>query len=173
MLRGLISVLQTLVLVMVFTATQAETSSLQKNSALPGHAAISKTRIVIKTGERQLYFYDSKNRVRKFKIAVGRLGMKWAGETTVTRKVLRPTWKPPQIVRKDKPHLPKVVPPGPNNPLGAAVLVLGNGTYGIHGTNRASSIGTAASYGCFRMHNKDILALYKEVRVGTKVIVMP
>lgn len=173
MLRRLISVLQATALVLFLNATLAESSSRQSIATPNNRQAISATRIVIKTGERQLYFYDSKNRVRKFKIAVGRAGMSWSGETTVTRKILRPSWRPPQIVRKDKPNLPKVVPPGPSNPLGAAVLVLGNGTYGIHGTNRVSSIGTAASYGCFRMHNEDVLVLYREVRIGTKVIVLP
>ena len=59
----------------------------------------------------------------------------------------------------------------PNNPLGVAVLVLGNGTYGIHGTNRPEKIGTSTSYGIFRMYNSDNLALFNQVRIGAVVYV--
>jgi lipoprotein-anchoring transpeptidase ErfK/SrfK len=130
-------------------------------------------RIVIKTSEHALYFYDSANRVQRFSIAVGRQGRKWSGVTAVSRKVLAPRWKPPPAVRKDNPKLPKIVGPGPNNPLGVAVLVLGDGTYGIHGNNNPAKIGTDASYGCIRMYNSDILYLYMKVDIGTKVTVIP
>ena len=45
------------------------------------------------------------------------------------------------------------------------------GRYGIHGTNRPGSIGSMASAGCFRMHNRDVEELYDIVPSGTKVIV--
>ena len=52
--------------------------------------------------------------------------------------------------------------------MGAAALTLsGGGEYAIHGTNRPGSIGNFASYGCIRMHNKDILDLFSRVNVGT------
>ena len=94
-------------------------------------------------------------------------------DTFVARKVLAPKWAPPPIIRKENPNLPPLVNPGPNNPLGAAVLVLGDGNYGIHGTNKESSIGKDVSYGCIRMFNKDILNLFQEVEIGTPVTVLP
>ncbi len=45
------------------------------------------------------------------------------------------------------------------------------GKFGIHGTNKPSSIGTSASHGCFRMHNRDVEKLYGMVPSGTRVIV--
>ena len=45
------------------------------------------------------------------------------------------------------------------------------GKYGIHGTNRPSSIGHRASHGCFRMRNKDVEELYEIVPYKTKVYV--
>ncbi|MEM1483458.1 L,D-transpeptidase family protein [Oscillospiraceae bacterium PP1C4] len=45
------------------------------------------------------------------------------------------------------------------------------GTYGIHGTIRAQSIGRAASHGCIRMFNKDIKELYNIVPLDTLVII--
>jgi lipoprotein-anchoring transpeptidase ErfK/SrfK len=59
------------------------------------------------------------------------------------------------------------------NPLGARAMYLyknGRDTmYRIHGTTQPFSIGKAASSGCFRMINQDVIDLYD--RVGTKVAV--
>jgi hypothetical protein len=54
--------------------------------------------------------------------------------------------------------------------LGPVKLMLGDG-YLIHGTHRYNegSIGTAASHGCIRMNNEDVLILRDLVRVGTPV----
>ncbi|HEY7763866.1 MAG TPA: L,D-transpeptidase [Aestuariivirgaceae bacterium] len=126
----------------------------------------------MRTKERRLYYVLSGDKALRFTVAVGRSGRQWQGRTRVSRKMRNPSWSPPAQIRKDKPHLPKIVPPGPSNPLGAAVFILGNGTYGIHGTNNDSSIGKEASYGCIRMRNADILSLYGRVSVGTPVYVL-
>jgi lipoprotein-anchoring transpeptidase ErfK/SrfK len=128
--------------------------------------------IVIRTKERRLYYVVSGEKALRYSVAVGRPGRQWQGRTRVSRKMRNPVWAPPAAVRKDKPHLPKLVPPGPANPLGAAVFILGNGTYGIHGTNNSRSIGREASYGCIRMQNADILSLYSKVAIGTPVYVV-
>jgi lipoprotein-anchoring transpeptidase ErfK/SrfK len=64
----------------------------------------------------------------------------------------------------------------PENPLGARALYLfnrrGDTQYRIHGTNAPSSIGTAASSGCIRMLNHEVIELYERTRIGTKVIVL-
>jgi len=127
--------------------------------------------IVIKTKERKLLYVEGRNKVATYSIAVGKAGREWTGKTSISRKVLNPAWAPPPLIRKTNPKLPAIIRPGPTNPLGVAVLVLGDGTYGIHGTNRPETIGTNASFGCFRMHNSDILALFKRVRIGTAVYV--
>lgn len=43
--------------------------------------------------------------------------------------------------------------------------------YGIHGTNVQSSVGKAASHGCFRMRKEDVEELYTLVQVGDNVTV--
>jgi len=43
------------------------------------------------------------------------------------------------------------------------------GGYGIHGTDNPSSIGKAASHGCVRMYNEDVIDLYNRVELGTPV----
>jgi lipoprotein-anchoring transpeptidase ErfK/SrfK len=127
--------------------------------------------IVIKTRERKLLYVEGRNDIVTYSIAVGKAGRKWSGTTIISRKVLNPAWAPPPLIRKSNRKLPALIKPGPKNPLGVAVLVLGDGTYGIHGTNRDETIGTDASFGCFRMHNSDILALFKRVKIGTVVYV--
>lgn len=44
---------------------------------------------------------------------------------------------------------------------------------GIHGTHAPESIGTRATEGCIRLKNCDLDSLYKMVRVGTKVTILP
>ena len=46
------------------------------------------------------------------------------------------------------------------------------GIYGIHGTNKPYSIGSAASHGCFRMHNRAVEQLYPWIKIGTPVKVI-
>jgi lipoprotein-anchoring transpeptidase ErfK/SrfK len=65
----------------------------------------------------------------------------------------------------------QTIPPGdPRNPLKAAFIALGGGV-GFHGTANLASIGTAASHGCIRMTVPDVLSLYRNVPVGTPVLV--
>jgi lipoprotein-anchoring transpeptidase ErfK/SrfK len=45
----------------------------------------------------------------------------------------------------------------------------GDGIIGIHGTNRPSSIGQAASLGCIRLPNDVITRLHELVAIGTPV----
>ena len=42
----------------------------------------------------------------------------------------------------------------------------------IHGTSEEGRLGTPASHGCIRMGNKDIIDLYKKVKVGTLVLIL-
>jgi lipoprotein-anchoring transpeptidase ErfK/SrfK len=159
------SLLLSLALIVVVPSHDVQASEAVQFNGYPAGS------IVVRTKERKLYFVISRHKALRYLVAVGRQGRQWQGATRISRKVRNPSWAPPAAVRKDKPYLPKVVPPGKANPLGAAVLILGGGTYGIHGTNNASSIGKEASYGCIRMRNSDILSLYSKVRVGTKVYV--
>jgi len=128
--------------------------------------------IVVKTGERSLYYVLDEQRALRFPVGVGRSGKTWTGNAQVEGKFMRPAWAPPQEIRHDHPSLPEVIPGGAaNNPMGEAALTLRGGEYAIHGTNRPQSIGGFVSYGCIRMYNRDIVELYRLVAVGTPVIV--
>jgi lipoprotein-anchoring transpeptidase ErfK/SrfK len=131
--------------------------------------------IVIRTGERRLYLVTAPGEALRYTIAVGKAGKQWRGVKYVEELAVEPAWAPPASVKRDNPRIPDYIPGGsPRNPMGARVIGLGpGGQYAIHGTNMPGTIGTAASYGCFRMHNRDVIDLYARVRLGTPVIVMP
>jgi lipoprotein-anchoring transpeptidase ErfK/SrfK len=126
--------------------------------------------IEVHTTERVLYFIDESGKTVRYRVGVGRMGQQWFGRTKVVDKRLRPAWTPPAVIRGKKAAW--VAPPGaPNNPMGAAALVLADHELAIHGTNDPSSIGGYVSWGCIRMHNRDIMDLYSRVNVGTPVVI--
>ena len=128
--------------------------------------------IVIVTSSRRLYLIKGNNTALEYVIAVGREGFAWTGEQKISRIVSWPTWTPPPAMRKRMPHLPEFMDGGPNNPLGAIAVYLGDTQYRIHGTNDPKSIGKAESSGCFRMHNENALNLAAQVKIGTLVRVI-
>ena len=128
--------------------------------------------IVVKTGERQLYFVIDERRALRFPVGVGRAGKAWTGQAHVEGKYVEPVWAPPEEILREHPNLPRLIPGGDqNNPMGAAALTLRGGEYAIHGTNNPDSIGGFVSYGCIRMYNRDIRELYRMVDIGTPVVV--
>lgn len=128
--------------------------------------------IVIKTGQRRLYYVLSDGKALSYPVGVGRAGKQWTGVSYIASMHLRPAWSPPAEIRRDRPGIPEVIPAGsPRNPMGAAALVLGTDQYAIHGTNAPGSIGGFVSYGCIRMFNRDVMELYNRVSVGTRVVV--
>ncbi len=131
--------------------------------------------IVIRTNERRLYYVVAPGEAIRYTIAVGKAGKQWRGVKYVEEMQVDPAWSPPAEVKRDNPRLPDVIPGGsPRNPMGARVIGLGpGGEYAIHGTNMPRTVGTAASYGCFRMHNNDVIDLYARVQMGTPVVVLP
>jgi lipoprotein-anchoring transpeptidase ErfK/SrfK len=139
---------------------------------VPFRAAIEPGTILVRTQERRLYYVQGDGTAVRYPVAVGRRGKQWFGEARIDGKYVKPGWAPPADVKRDNPRLPDVIPGGaPNNPMGVRALTLDGGEYAIHGTNRPDSIGTFASYGCIRMHNRDIVDLYERVDVGTRVVV--
>jgi lipoprotein-anchoring transpeptidase ErfK/SrfK len=136
-----------------------------KESFMPGT-------IVVRTGERHLYYVTGYGQAIRYPVGVGRAGKQWAGTSYINGKYIRPDWSPPAAIRRDKPNLPKVIRGGsPGNPMGFAAMSLAGGEYAIHGTNQPGSIGRFVSYGCIRMYNEDIKDLYGRVGVGTRVVV--
>jgi len=127
--------------------------------------------VVVDTGERRLYYVIGDGRAIRYGIGVGRDGFTWRGVKSVSAKREWPSWTPPAQMLKRRPDLPRFMPGGPDNPLGARAMYLGSTLYRIHGSNEPETIGQAVSSGCFRMTNQDVIDLYNRVSVGAKVIV--
>lgn len=117
-------------------------------------------RIVVSVPDRKLAFIVDGEVVKVYDTAVGKPATPSpAGEFTVMHRIPHPTWyghKTP-------------VPPGKDNPLGTRWIGLSVKGYGIHGTNKPKSIGSAASKGCIRMRNQDVEELFEMVGVGDVV----
>ena len=127
--------------------------------------------IVIDSNERRLYFVMPDGKAMRYGVGVGRPGFDWAGTQTISRKQEWPTWTPPAQMLKRRPDLPRFMPGGPDNPMGARALYLGSTLYRIHGSNEPETIGQAVSSGCIRMLNEDVIDLYERAKVGTRVVV--
>ena len=96
------------------------------------------------------------------------------GELKVVTKIPHPNYTyTPDFVPKGQKASKYVFPEGPNCPVGVAWMGLNLPGYGIHGTPRPESIGSAESHGCFRLSNWNAARLYAMVQPGTKVIVEP
>ena len=128
--------------------------------------------IVIDTPSKYLFLVQPGGRAIRYGIGVGRPGFTWAGVKTVSQKREWPDWRPPDEMLQRRPDLPRYMPGGPDNPLGARALYLGSTLYRIHGSNEPWTIGQQVSSGCIRMRNEDVIDLYGRVDLGTKVIVI-
>ena len=123
----------------------------------------------------RLYYYPKDGgRVRTWPIGIGRLEYETPlGKTSVVGKKVGPVWYPTDTIREEYAArgepLPRMVLPGPDNPLGSHAIYLGLPTYLIHGTNRPYSIGMRVSFGCVRLYPEDIVELYDLVAPGTPV----
>jgi lipoprotein-anchoring transpeptidase ErfK/SrfK len=127
--------------------------------------------VLISTRERRLYYVLGNGQAIQYGIGVGRIGFTWSGVKTVSMKREWPDWTPPPQMLRRRPDLPRYMPGGEDNPLGARAIYLGSSLYRIHGSNEPETIGQAVSSGCFRMTNDDVIDLYNRVRVGATVIV--
>jgi L,D-transpeptidase ErfK/SrfK len=137
--------------------------------------------IVVNIAEHRLYYYPKRrvhghHLVITYPVSIGKMDWKTPlGLTRVIQKIRNPTWYPPESVRlehlKNGDPLPKIVRPGPDNPLGAFAMRLAvkPGDYLIHGTNNPLAVGMPVTHGCIRMYPEDVAALFPTVPVGTPV----
>ena len=141
---------------------------------LPSEETDSKTRIdntylVIKLSQRRVFVYRDEQIRVSYPIAVGKTGWQTPiGRYNVLDMQRYPAW--------EHPWNGKVIPPGPDNPLGVRWIAFwtdGRNLIGFHGTPNEELVGQAVSHGCVRMRNQDILALYAMVKIGTLVSVEP
>ncbi|MGI9334586.1 MAG: L,D-transpeptidase family protein [Gammaproteobacteria bacterium] len=155
---------------------------IDKPVVIPGRHVLPqapRVGLVLNLAEMRVYYFPEpsageRSTVITHPVSIGRVDWKTPlGLTRISKKAHQPSWYPPESIRaehaaNDDP-LPKVVPPGPDNPLGEHALRLAIPGYLIHGTNKPFGIGMRVSHGCVRMYPEDIAGLFDIVPVGTKV----
>ncbi len=135
--------------------------------------------IVINRAEKRLYYFHNdpdsgQRKVTTYPVGIGKQGRETPlGSARVVAKLDNPTWYPTQGVIDDYAQhgrsLARVIPPGPDNPLGEHAIVLDLPGYLLHGTNRPDGVGMRVSQGCVRLYPEHIRELVAKVPLGTEV----
>lgn len=151
---------------------------LRQQVAYPEGAQYEPGTVVVDTPNRFLYVVQEGGTAMRYGIGVGRSGFSWSGDAVIRDKQHWPKWHPPAEMIERKPDLEPYrdgMEPGLTNPLGARALYLyqnGKDTlFRLHGTPEWWTVGTAASSGCIRLMNQDIIDLYERVPMNAKVVV--
>jgi hypothetical protein len=129
------------------------------------------TLITINRSQFKLRLYKHLRLDKTYSIAIGQLGYSTpSGVYHIDDKTVDPTWYVPPNAAWAGSLAGQTIPPGPSNPLKARWMGFGGGR-GIHGTADDSSIGSAASHGCIRMHVSDVVDLYPRVPLNTPLYI--
>lgn len=135
---------------------------------LPGQVA----RIVVDKKESSVRAFDAEGELLAFYPATIGSGEMPTPTGSHTVKVVAPnpnyTYDPSRVSYGEG-KSKVVVPPGPNNPVGAVWIGLSRDTYGIHGTADPAKIGKTTSSGCVRLTNWDVRQLASGVKTGVVV----
>jgi len=127
------------------------------------------THLVLRLGERRVFVYAEDEVMTSFPVAIGTSRTPTpTGEFEIFQMVEDPVWQ--------SPWTGEVHEPGPDSALGLRWIgfaQMSNGIIGFHGTPTVSSIGRAASNGCVRLRNEDVLELFAHAEMGMMVVVEP
>ena len=127
--------------------------------------------IVIRRNSHRLYLYRGVRLVRALTVSTGRRSSPTPlGRFRIVTKARRPWWYPPASAWANS---AQSIPPGPGNPLGTRWMGISAPEVGIHGTPDAASVGYSRSHGCVRMYRREAEWLFRRVRIGTPVIIVP
>jgi lipoprotein-anchoring transpeptidase ErfK/SrfK len=120
----------------------------------------SKRQVLVSIPDRKMAVIENGFVIRTFAVSVGApVSPSPTGKFKIVNRLAAPTYY----------HAGVVIPPGGRNPLGPRWVGLNKRGYGIHGTNAPGSVGRAASHGCIRLRNRDIVQFAKLVNVGDSV----
>jgi lipoprotein-anchoring transpeptidase ErfK/SrfK len=112
----------------------------------------------IDISDRKLYVEQNGEVVKSYTVTVGTSAHPTPrGNFGIKHIVWNPRWVPP-----DEPWAKNKTAKGPGekgNPMGKVKLFFNEPDYYIHGTLTTSELGTAASHGCVRMRNSDVIDL--------------
>ncbi|MBB6307958.1 L,D-transpeptidase [Xanthobacter tagetidis] len=136
--------------------------------------------IIVDPSNYYVYRVEDAETATRYGANVGRSGFLWHGDAYVGRKGEWATWTPPKEMIQRQPEVAKYaggMPGGLENPLGARTLYLyQNGKYTlytIYASSDPESIGTGVTSGCVGLLSQDMIHLYDQTPVKTKVVVLP
>ena len=176
----------------VDAATLARANELRPDAKLtPGHvlridnrhivpAALGSVEIIVNIPQRMLFYRTADGGPVGYPVGVGRRD--WPTPTGMFEVAVlerHPTWNVPTSILAESRRKGRVqaavVPPGPNNPLGAYWIGLSRSGIGIHATNSPASLYGTVSHGCIRSHPDDIARLFAQLSVGStgRIIYQP
>lgn len=153
------------------TAAQALARGLVPEDSIRPTSATPTTRttagdasfaLTVDLSERMLYVTRGDEVVKEYPVAVGKSAHPTPrGEFNVNRIIWNPRWVPP-TARWARGKRPREAG-DPRNPMGRVKMFFRQPDYYIHGTNDEDSLGEAASHGCIRMRNDDVIELARMV----------
>jgi lipoprotein-anchoring transpeptidase ErfK/SrfK len=146
---------------------ETEAPKQAENAEAPRNVSIK-----IDTKTNMLNVFDAEKLIAAYPVTVGsQQTASPIGDWKVMRITKMPTF------RYDKEMLQHgkrsgnfyVLPPGPRNPVGVVWIALNKKGIGIHGTDKPDSIGRAASHGCIRLANWDVVRLATKIKPGDSI----
>ncbi|WP_293853809.1 L,D-transpeptidase [uncultured Alsobacter sp.] len=136
--------------------------------------------IIVDPGNYYVYRIEEDGMATRYGANVGRDGFRWSGDAYIGRKAEWPIWTPPAEMIKRQPEAAKYaggMAPGLDNPLGARTLYLYQNNrytlYTIYSTSDPETIGNGITSGCVGLLTQDMMHLYEQTPVKTKVVVLP
>jgi lipoprotein-anchoring transpeptidase ErfK/SrfK len=134
--------------------------------------------LLVRQHDRRVYLYDEGQIVRDWPAAIGTSDYPTpTGRFVVGRKRFEPTWTNPSPDDWGV-GAPAFIGPGPDNPLGPRAINWNrpsgrDSLIRFHGTPDEDTVGEAATHGCIRMYNTDVIELYDLVEVGSTIVSVP
>jgi murein L,D-transpeptidase YcbB/YkuD len=159
------------VLVMVTACAAGRTVQRPPQRAPQGN--VPDLRLMLNIPASRIDVYERGKRTHTYEVSAGSREFSTpAGKYRISQVTWNPWWHPPNSkwARDEKP-----TPPGPDNPMGRVKLNFASLLY-IHGTPFVDDLGTPASHGCIRMHDRDLIELtriihkYRTPRVPGRLI---
>ena len=130
--------------------------------------------VEVRSGSNMLEIYEGDQLVAAYPVTIGaRDNESPAGDWKVKGVALLPDYRHDESMLKEGKRSSdfKILPPGPNNPVGVTWVALDKDGIGLHGTDDPDSIGRASSHGCVRLANWDIVRILPKVKTGVAVTI--
>ena len=149
-----------------------EQPEAQNGNQGANQAATANVTIKIDTKANTLEVHEGEKLIAAYPVTVGSAQTASPiGEWKVRRITKMPTFRYDKEMLKHGQRSGNfyMLPLGPRNPVGVMWIALNKKGIGIHGTNEPGSIGHAASHGCIRLANWDVVRLATKIKSGDNV----